>query len=450
MATSFTSFQTDKFSGTLHMPGDKSISHRALIIGALAVGETVIEHLLESEDILRTITAIQALGITVTRDKSKSTGYWRLQGRGIGGLSEPADILNMGNSGTSTRLLLGAFATHQFTSILTGDASLRQRPMQQVIEPLCRIGAHFLVKADNRLPLAITGTASPVPIIYRAPIASAQVKSAILLAGLNTPGTTVVVEPLATRDHTELLLRDFGATITVEQGKMEERIITLTGQPELSGRLVRIPSDPSSAAFPTVATLLIPGAKIELTGVCVNPLRYGLYLTLREMGAHIEETNTRLEGSELVADLVIHSSALTGIEVPFTRVPSMIDEYPILAIAAACARGTTCMHGIGELKFKESNRLIAVAEGLTVCGCQVEVDGNTLIIHGTGSPPVGGGKIDAEFDHRIAMAFLILGMVTRQPITVVGTESIATSFPDFISLMNTAGAHMRKISSTSH
>ena len=438
-AIPLTSFRTGTFGGTFRVPGDKSISHRALMVGALAVGETTITGLLEGEDVLRTAAALRALGTEMTRD---APGCWRLQGRGIGGLVEPADVLDMGNAGTGARLLMGLLATHPFTSVLTGDASLRARPMQRVMDPLRRIGARFLTRTGGRLPLAMAGAVQPIPIIYTLPVASAQVKSAVLLAGLNTPGVTTVIEPVPTRDHTERMLQRFGVTLTVEQNATMKRVITLTGQPEISAQTVAIPADPSSAAFPAVAALLVPGAAVTLVEVSVNPMRFGLYETLREMGAVVERHGERMEGGEPVADLVVHHGPLTGIEVPATRVPGMIDEYPILAIAAACARGTTCLHGLAELRVKESDRLTAIVRGLSVCGSRVEVEGDTLIIHGSGHPPPGGGRVTTAFDHRIAMAFLILGMVTKAPVAVDDAAAVATSFPGFVSLMNEAGARI--------
>ena len=440
MTTSLTSLHVHHFNGTVHVPGDKSISHRALMIGACAVGETMLTGLLESADVLRTVTAMRALGTHVTR---VAPTCWRLYGRGIGGLAEPVDVLDMGNAGTGVRLLMGLLATHPGTCVLTGDASLRARPMQGVIEPLHRIGALFLARANGYLPLAISGTASPIPIVHMLGVPSAQVKSAVLLAALNIPGTTTIIEPLPTRDHTERMLQGFGATLVVTEQTAEKRTITLTGQPEIIGRVINVPAEPSSAAFLTVAAILVPGATVTLVGVCTNPLRSGLYDTLLEMGAQVERHNARLSSDEPVADLVVSHGLLTGIEVPATRVPSMIDEYPVLAIAAACAKGTTRLHGLAELRVKESDRLTAIARGLSACGSRVDVQGDTLVIHGNGRPPLGGARVNATFDHRIAMAFLVLGMVTQEPVTVEGAASaIATSFPNFVSIMNGAGARI--------
>ncbi|KAF0117069.1 MAG: 3-phosphoshikimate 1-carboxyvinyltransferase [Rhodospirillaceae bacterium] len=440
MSARLTSFRTDVFGGTLRVPGDKSISHRALMLGAMAVGETTITGLLEGEDVLHTAAALRALGAAVMRDAS---GCWRVLGRGIGGLVEPADVLDMGNAGTGARLLLGLLATHPFTSVVTGDASLRTRPMQRVMEPLRRIGARFLSRAGGRLPLAVAGTASPVPIVYTLPVASAQVKSAVLLAALNTPGATTVIEPAPSRDHTERMLQEFGVTMRAETDPATgAKSITLIGQPEISGRAVSVPADPSSAALAAVAALLVPGGGVTLTGVGVNPLRYGVYETLREMGGSVEKHHERMESGEPVADIVIRHGALTGIDVPAARAPAMIDEYPVLAIAAACAHGITRLHGLAELRVKESDRLVAIARGLSACGGQVAVEGDTLIIHGSGGPPPGGARVVSAFDHRIAMAFLVLGMVTGAPVTVDDAQAIATSFPGFVSLMNDAGARI--------
>ncbi|MFO1058385.1 MAG: 3-phosphoshikimate 1-carboxyvinyltransferase, partial [Dongiaceae bacterium] len=357
-----------RLAGEARVPGDKSISHRSLMLGALAVGETVIDGLLEGEDVLRTAAAMRALGARAERG---ADGRWRVQGRGIGGLAEPEDVLDMGNAGTGARLLMGLLASHALTACLTGDASLRRRPMARVTAPLAQIGATFMGRAGGRLPLAIRGTADPLPIEYRLPVPSAQVKSAILLAGLNTPGHTTVIEPEPTRDHTELMLRHFGARLTVTPGP-DGRRSTLEGQPELVARPVTVPADPSSAAFPLVAALLCPGSAVRLPGVGLNPHRTGLIATLREMGAEIAVVDAREQAGEPVGDLVVTGGPLRGIEVPAERAPSMIDEYPILAVAASLAHGTTVMRGLAELRVKESDRLAAIAAGLTACGVAVE------------------------------------------------------------------------------
>jgi 3-phosphoshikimate 1-carboxyvinyltransferase len=429
-------------SGSLHgvarVPGDKSISHRSLMIGALAVGETVVRGLLEGEDVLRTAAAMRALGARVERADG---GVWRVAGRGVGGLSEPEDVLDMGNAGTGARLLMGLIATHPILACLTGDASLRRRPMGRVATPLRMFGAEIFARDGGRMPLTVRGTGEAMPIAYTLPVASAQVKSAILLAGLNAPGITTVVEPEPTRDHTELMLRHFGATLSVEQTE-EGRAVKLTGQPELAGREVVVPADPSSAAFAVVAALLLPGSEVTLPGVGMNPHRTGLITTLREMGADLALENERAEAGETVADLRVRASRLAGVSVPPERAPSMIDEYPILAVAAAFAEGTTEMRGVGELRVKESDRLAAVARGLAACGADVEEDADSLVVHGRGAPPRGGTTIATALDHRIAMAFLVLGMAAQRPVTVDDAAPIDTSFPGFVALMNRLGGQI--------
>jgi 3-phosphoshikimate 1-carboxyvinyltransferase len=405
------------------------------MLGALAVGETTVEGLLEGEDVLRSAAAMRALGARLER---AADGLWRIAGRGVGGLAEPEDVLDMGNAGTGARLVMGLLATHPLTAFLTGDASLRRRPMGRAIEPLTRMGARFLARDGWRLPVAIVGAAEPLPIVYRLPVPSAQVKSAVLLAGLNAPGATSVLEPEPTRDHTELMLRHFGAEITVES-RPEGRLSTLTGQPELTGRRVVVPGDPSSAAFPLVAALICPGSEIVLSGVGLNPHRTGLIATLREMGAVIEETNRRWAAGEPVADLLVRAGALTAVEVPAARAPSMIDEYPILAVAAAFAKGRTAMHGLAELRVKESDRLMAIARGLAAAGVKAEIDGDTLTVTGAGTVP-GGALVHTALDHRIAMSFLVLGLAARKPIRVDDGGPIETSFPGFARLMNGLGA----------
>lgn len=441
MTNALISAQAAPLTGEARVPGDKSISHRALMLGGLAVGETVVEGLLEGEDVLRTAAAMRALGADVTRE---GDGRWRLYGRGVGGLAEPDDVLDMGNSGTGARLLMGLVATHPFTTFLTGDASLRGRPMKRVMEPLDRIGARFTARSGGRLPLAVIGTEAPIPITYELPVASAQVKSAVLLAGLNTAGETTVVEPQPTRDHTELMLRHFGADLRVSDLPGGGRAVTLTGQPELTGRAVAVPADPSSAAFPLVAALLVPGSQVRLPAVGMNPLRTGLFQTLREMGADLAVENTRDQAGEPVADLVVRHGPLAAVEVPAGRAPAMIDEFPILAVAAACARGTTRMRGLGELRVKESDRLAAMARGLAACGVAVEVEGDDLIVHGDGRPPAGGATIAVALDHRIAMSFLVLGMASAAPVAIDDAAAIDTSFPGFAALMNRLGARIRK------
>lgn len=424
-------------SGGIRVPGDKSVSHRALMFGALAIGRSTIEGLLEGEDVLRTAAAMRALGAEVTRGED---GRWTLFGRGVGGLAEPADVLDMGNAGTGARLLMGLLASHPFTSVFTGDASLRSRPMRRVTEPLSRMGAGFVGRSGGRLPMAVVGTASPIPITYELPMASAQVKSAVLLAGLNTTGTTTVIEREATRDHTELMLKGFGARLAVETLPNGAKAISLEGQPELSGQSIRVPADPSSAAFPVVAALLVGGSDITVQAVGTNPLRCGLYQTLLEMGADIGFANARVEGGEPVADLVVKASELNGVDVPPERAPSMIDEYPILSVAAAFAKGTTRMRGLAELRVKESDRLAAMARGLAAAGVRLEVEGDDLIVHGDGGPAEGGATIAVNLDHRIAMSFLVMGMASRRPVQVDDAAAIDTSFPGFSDLMNGLGA----------
>ncbi len=424
------------------MPGDKSISHRALMFGALAVGESRIAGLLEGDDVLRTAAAMRLLGAEVER---LADGTWRLFGCGVGGLREPESILDLGNAGTGARLMMGLVATHPFTTFFTGDASLRSRPMRRVTEPLSRMGARFETRSGGRLPCAVIGATDPLPIRFTLPVASAQVKSAILLAGLNTPGETTVIEREATRDHTERMLRTFGAVVTTAPAEGGGLAISVTGYPELTGRSILVPADPSSAAFPAVAALIVPGSQIRLEGVGMNPLRIGLYQTLQEMDADIRIENPREENGEPVADLLVRASTLRGVEVPAERAPSMIDEYPILAVAASFARGTTRMHGLGELRVKESDRFSAMLEGLSACGVSVEAEGDTLIVHGTGTPPQGGVTVPVRLDHRIAMSFLVLGMAANTTVSVDDAEPIDTSFPGFAALMNDLGANLTTI-----
>jgi 3-phosphoshikimate 1-carboxyvinyltransferase len=423
-------------AGSLTVPGDKSISHRALILGALSVGETRISGLLEGDDVKRTAAAMRALGARVERE---GPGRWRVMGVGVGGLAEPAEVLDMGNSGTGARLVAGALAGHPFTAFLTGDESLCRRPMKRITDPLTRMGAAFLTHSGHRLPMAVTGATDPLPIVYRLPVPSAQVKSAILLAGLAAPGQTTVIEPEPTRDHTERMLRHFGARVDVED-RADGRHVTLHGQPELAGAPVAVPADPSSAAFPAVAALIVPGSSVRLAGIGMNPLRAGLFETLSEMGARITIENRREEGGEPVADLVCEAGPLKGVRVPASRAPAMIDEYPILAVCAAFASGETRMEGLAELRVKESDRLAAVADGLAACGVDVEATADSLVVRGNGKAPRGGATIPARLDHRIAMSFLVLGLAAEQPVSVDDGGPIDTSFPDFVALMNTIGA----------
>ena len=436
-----TSRKGGPLSGVAEVPGDKSISHRALILGALSVGRTEITGLLEGQDVLDTARAMRAFGASVTRH---GPGHWSVEGVGVGGFAEPADVIDCGNSGTGVRLIMGCMATSPICATFTGDASLRKRPMGRVTDPLALFGARAYGRAGGRLPMTLVGAADPVPVIYTTPMASAQVKSAVLLAGLNAPGQTVVIERTPTRDHTERMLRGFGASVTVEATPEGNRI-TLQGQPELVAQSVAVPRDPSSAAFPVCAALLVPGSDILVPGVSQNPTRNGLFLTLREMGADIEFLNEREEGGEPVADLRVRHSKLHGIEVPPDRAAAQIDEYPVLAAVAACATGTTIMRGVHELRVKESDRIDAMARGLEACGLRVEEDEDTLIVHGLGALGVpGGATVATHLDHRIAMSFLVLGLVSQQPISVDDGGPIATSFPVFEDLMRGLGATIER------
>jgi 3-phosphoshikimate 1-carboxyvinyltransferase len=424
--------------GSVRVPGDKSISHRALIFGAMTVGETRIEGLLEGEDVLNTAQAMRALGASVERT---GEGAWRVHGVGVGGFREPETVLDFGNSGTGCRLVMGAVAGCPITATFDGDASLRKRPMRRIIEPVELIGAHAVSVTDGgRLPITLAGARDPMPVVYRTPVPSAQIKSAVLLAGLAAPGETTVIESEASRDHTERLLAHFGADVRVAD-EDTGRWIRLKGQPELVPAPVMVPADPSSAAFPMVAALIVPGSELVLTEVMTNPLRTGLMLTLREMGAAIEVLERRADRGEEMADLRVRASALRGVEVPAERAPSMIDEYPILAVAASFAEGTTVMRGLKELRVKESDRLAAVADGLRVNGADVEIEGDDLIVHGR-ARPLGGATVTTHMDHRIAMAFLVMGLASEKPVGVDDASIIATSFPAFPALMRAAGADL--------
>ena len=424
--------------GSVRVPGDKSISHRALIFGAMTVGETRIEGLLEGEDVLNTAQAMRALGASVER---MGEGAWRVHGVGVGGFREPETVLDFGNSGTGCRLVMGAVAGCPITATFDGDASLRKRPMRRIIEPVELIGAHAVSVTDGgRLPITLAGARDPMPVVYRTPVPSAQIKSAVLLAGLAAPGETTVIEAEASRDHTERLLAHFGADVRVAD-EDTGRWIRLKGQPELVPAPVMVPADPSSAAFPMVAALIVPGSELVLTEVMTNPLRTGLMLSLREMGAAIEVLERRADRGEEMADLRVRASALRGVEVPAERAPSMIDEYPILAVAASFAEGTTVMRGLKELRVKESDRLAAVADGLRVNGADVEIEGDDLIVHGR-ARPLGGATVTTHMDHRIAMAFLVMGLASEKPVGVDDASIIATSFPAFPALMRAAGADL--------
>ncbi len=424
-------------TGTSRVPGDKSISHRALMFGALAVGETRITGLLEGEDVLRTAAAMRALGADIRRDGAD----WLVAGRGIGGLTPPDDVLDMGNSGTAARLLCGILASHDLYAVMTGDASLRKRPMRRVIEPLQSCGADFLARPGGLLPLTIQGARDALPITYTLPVASAQVKSAILLAGLNARGVTDVTEPAPTRDHSENMLRHFGAKVEVTTDGKRGRVIRLTGQPELRGADVAVPGDPSSAAFPLVAALLVPGSRVTIEGVGLNPLRTGLFETLREMGAEMTVRNARIQGGESVGDVLVEYTELTAVDVPPERAPSMIDEYPVLAVACAAARGTSRLRGLNELRVKESDRLAATAAMLRAGGVRVDIEGDDLIVHGMATPP-GGGSVETHMDHRLAMSAMVFGQMTKAPMRIDDASFIDTSFPGFLLLMRRLGARI--------
>jgi len=422
--------------GRIRAPGDKSISHRALILGALAEGETEIEGLLEGDDVKRTAQAMAEFGAGVTRE---AEGRWRVRGHGL--LLEPDSVVDCGNSGTGARLIMGAAAGFPIVSAFTGDQSLRGRPMLRILTPLGRMGASWLCREGGRLPLSLRG-GGLLAIVYRPPEPSAQVKSAVLLAGLSAAGVTEVIETEPTRDHTERMLRAFGGRVDVED-EADGRHIRLAGGQTLSGAKVRVPGDPSSAAFPLVAALITPGSEVTVEGVLLNPLRAGLLVTLREMGADLTIENEREEGGERVGDVTARHSALRGVEVPAGRAPSMIDEYPILAVAAAYAGGPTAMRGIGELRVKESDRIAMMAAGLAACGVGVEEEAEGLIVAGTARANhrvAGGGLVHTHGDHRIAMSCLVLGLGAEKPVTVDEPGMIATSFPGFGALMAGLGA----------
>ncbi|MGN1290825.1 MAG: 3-phosphoshikimate 1-carboxyvinyltransferase [Bradyrhizobium sp.] len=424
-------------AGKVRVPGDKSISHRALILGALSVGETRISGLLEGEDVLNTAKSMRALGAKVERTAPFA---WSVSGVGVGGFARPAAPLDFGNSGTGCRLVMGAVAGCPIAAIFDGDASLRSRPMRRILDPLELMGARTSdIREGGRLPLTLHGARYPVPIVYKTPVASAQIKSAVLLAGLSAPGITTVIEQEASRDHTELMLKHFGAEISSEKEGSHGRRITLNGEPELHSANVVVPADPSSASFPIVAALIVEGSDVVFSDVMTNPLRTGLFTTLREMGASIEESDVRGDAGEPMAQLRVRASKLKGVEVPPERAPSMIDEYLVLAVAAAFAEGTTIMRGLQELRVKESDRLEATADMLRVNGVKVEVSGDDLIVEGRGHVP-GGGLVATHMDHRIAMSALVMGCAADRPVKIDDTAFIATSFPDFIPMMRALGA----------
>lgn len=432
-----TATSSPPLTGDIRVPGDKSISHRAVMLGALAVGRTRISGLLEGEDVLATAAAFRAMGAGIEKHDD---GTWSVDGVGLGGLREPATVLDMGNSGTAARLLIGVLAGHPIRCVLSGDASLNKRPMNRVADPLRTMGAWIETRSGGRLPLMIEGAAEPLPIEYALPVASAQVKSAILLAGLSSRGETTVIEPAPTRDHSERMLRAFGAEVTVAETDSGGRRVTVKGQPELTPCEIAVPSDPSSAAFPIVAALIVPRSDVILRGVGMNPTRTGLIDTLIEMGGAIDIMDRREEGGEPVADLQVRHSALTGIAVPPDRAPSMIDEYPVLAVAAAFAAGRTEMRGVHELRVKESDRLAATAAGLEANGVAYEIGEDWLTVDGGAGEVRGGGTVETHLDHRIGMSFLVMGMASKRPVTIDDDAAIATSFPGFVSLMRGLGA----------
>jgi len=434
--------QKTPLTGIATVPGDKSISHRSLILGAMAVGETVVTGLLEGEDVLDTAKAMRAFGAEVTRDDD---GIWHIHGVGVGGFAEPENVIDCGNSGTGVRLIMGSMASSPITATFTGDASLNKRPMARVTDPIALFGAQAVGRAGGRLPMTIVGAADPVPVRYVVPVPSAQVKSAVLLAGLNAPGQTVVIEKEATRDHTERMLAGFGAEITTEQTD-EGHVITLTGRPELKPQTIIVPRDPSSAAFPVCAAIITPGSDVLVPNIGLNPTRAGLFYTLQDMGADLTFENMREEGGEPVADLrAKFSPALKGIEVPPARAASMIDEYPVLSVVAAYAQGDTVMRGVKELRVKESDRIEAMATGLRLNGVEVEDGPDWWIVKGRGHGNVPGGATCAShLDHRIAMSFLVMGMASQAPVSVDDGGPIATSFPIFEGLMADLGAQISR------
>ncbi|MEH6404598.1 MAG: 3-phosphoshikimate 1-carboxyvinyltransferase [Sneathiella sp.] len=435
-----TSYKCGALTGAITVPGDKSMSHRSLILGTLALGTTTVTGLLEGEDVLCTAEAMRQLGARITKSES---GTWHIEGVGVGSLQEPTNVLEMGNSGTAARLIMGLVAGSPFTTFFSGDASLHKRPMARVANPLRQMGAEITSRSKDRFPLALTGR-DLMPISYTLPVASAQVKSCVLLAGMDTAGTTTVTEPKPTRDHTENMLRHFGARVDVALNNDGSRVISLEGQQELRASDVIVPGDPSSAAFVAVAAAIIPGSDVTIENVGLNPLRDGLFETLGEMGADIQIINLRVQAGEQVGDVQIKGGLLKGIEVPPSRAISMIDEYPVLFVAAAMAAGTTTMRGLEELRVKESDRIAVMAEGLKACGVQLEELEDGIIIHGRAVPPKGGAKVATELDHRIAMSFLVLGMVSEEPVIVDDGSVMETSFPGFTEMMNGLGAKIGK------
>jgi 3-phosphoshikimate 1-carboxyvinyltransferase len=435
-----TARRSPPLTGTARVPGDKSISHRSMMFGGLASGETRISGLLEGEDVMRTGAAMRAMGANI----EKRGAEWVIHGTGNGALLEPEGPLDFGNAGTGSRLTMGLVGAYDMETTFVGDASLSKRPMGRVLDPLREMGVQVLRAAEgDRMPLTLCGPRQTAPITYRVPMASAQVKSAVLLAGLNTPGITTVIEPVMTRDHTEKMLKGFGADIEVETDKDGVRVIRIEGQGKLTGQTIAVPGDPSSAGFPLVAALIVPGSDIVIENVLMNPTRTGLLLTLQEMGGNIEVLNTRNAGGEDVADLRVRGSELTGVTVPAGRAPSMIDEYPVLAVAASFADGETLMRGLDELRVKESDRLAATAAGLKANGVDCTEGKDWLSVRGRpGGKGLGGGTVATHLDHRIAMAFLVLGLATEKPVTIDDQTMIGTSFPEFMGLMTGLGAEI--------
>ena len=444
--TPLTSYKAKNLKGkNVIVAGDKSISHRSLLIASQTLGHTCISGLLEGEDVLATATALQSLGVSITR---RSNGDWHVTGVGIGGLQEPDNVLDMGNAGTGARLMMGLLSSYNFVCMFTGDKSLCSRPMQRVITPLSEIGASFIAKDGDKMPLAMQGAATPLPLTYRLPVASAQVKSAILLAGLNVSGKTTVIEPEATRDHTEKMLNYFGIEVTENINDDGEKEISIIGQQpiKLEDRTITVPADPSSAAFLIVAALLTKGSKITIDNVCINQSRIGVITSLQEMGGDIKFKNIRISAGEDVADISVKYSKLKCVDIPASRAASMIDEYPILAVACAYAKGDSVLRGLSELKVKESDRLQAIIDGLYACGVSTKLDdADNLTIFGTNGDIQGGCKITTNFDHRIAMSFLVMGMVTNKPVMIDDANSIATSFPNFVELINSLGGDICEV-----
>ena len=435
-----TARRSPPLSGRVRMPGDKSISHRSFMFGGLASGETRITGLLEGEDVMRTGEAMKAMGAQIAKDGDT----WIIRGTGNGCLLEPEAPLDFGNAGTGSRLTMGLVGAYDMETTFIGDASLSKRPMGRVLDPLREMGVQVVRSADgDRMPITLRGPRATAPISYRVPMASAQVKSAVLLAGLNTPGVTTVIEPVMTRDHTEKMLRGFGANLEVETDRDGVRHIRIEGQGQLTGQTIAVPGDPSSAGFPLVAALIVPGSDITIENVLMNPTRTGLITTLLEMGASIELVNPRNAGGEDVADLRVRASELKGVTVPAERAPSMIDEYPVLAVAACFAEGETLMHGLEELRVKESDRLAAVARGLEANGADCTEGEDWLSVRGRpGGAGLGGGTVATHLDHRIAMSFLVMGLAAQKPVTVDDQAMIVTSFPEFMGLMAGMGAEI--------